>query len=115
MNEEKKATTLLPEIYREGLYADCADYIPELAKYILSEEPFISGITPLQVTDENFGRVRRFYIECTEDKAVGPLIQKKMYTEIPCEKVFTMQTSHSPFFSQPEELVNIFQEIATVY
>lgn len=115
MNEAKKTTTLLPEIYREGLYADCADHIPELAKYMLSEEPFTSGITPLQVTDENFGRVRRFYIECTEDKAVGSLIQKKMYTETPCEKVFTMQTSHSPFFSQPEELVNIFQEIATVY
>jgi hypothetical protein len=35
-----------------------------------------------------------------------------MYTETPCEKVYSMEASHSPFFSKPEELVDIFCEIA---
>ena len=102
-HEELNATTLQPEIYKEGLYHDCEDNITELAKLLLSHEPVETGTAPLKLTDENFGRVPRIYIECTEDRAVTPFIQQKMYTETPCEKVFKMQTSHSPFFSQSQE------------
>ncbi len=107
LHEELNATTLEPEIYKEGLYADCADYITDLAKRLLSHEPVESAITPLQLTQENFGRVPRVYIECTEDRAVTPFIQKKMYTELPCQSVYQMATSHSPFFSRPQELAHI--------
>jgi len=109
---ELNAHTLRPEIYKEGLYADCDDNITELAKLLLSHEPVESGINPLSLTDENYGRVPKVYIECTEDKAVTPYIQRKMYTEMPCEKVYSLATSHSPFFSKPKELSEIFCEIA---
>ena len=99
--------TLQPEIYREGLYHDCEEDITELAKVLLSHEPVESGITPLQLSDANFGRVPRVYIECTEDRAVTPFIQRKMYGETSCEKVYSLPTSHSPFFSRPKELVEI--------
>lgn len=111
-HEALHATTLQPEIYVDGLYHDCDDAIFELAKLLLGHEPVESGMAPLQLTKENYGSVPRFYIECTADKAVTPFIQQKMYTEMPCEKVYKMDTSHSPFFSQPEQLVNIFCEIA---
>ncbi len=107
MDESLNAHTLQPEIYKEGLYADCDDHIPELARFLLSHEPVESGITPLQLTEENYGRVPRVYIECTDDKAVTPFIQRKMYNEMVCEQVYTMNTSHSPFFSKPQELVDI--------
>jgi hypothetical protein len=112
MYEALNAHTLQPEIYKEGLYADCDDNITELAKLLLSHEPMESAITPLQLTEENFGSVPKYYIECTEDKAVTPFIQRKMYTETPVEKVYTLPTSHSPFFSKPQELSEIFCEIA---
>ena len=112
IHESMNATTLKPEIYKEGLYADCDDDITELAKLLLSHEPIESGIKPLQLTEENYGRITRFYIECTKDKAVTPFIQQKMYTEMPCAKVYRMATSHSPFFSKPAERVDIFCEIA---
>ena len=83
---ETNSHTLQPEIFREGLYHDCDEDITELAKVLLSNEPVESAITPLQLTEENFGRVPRVYIECTEDRAVTPFIQRKMYTETPCEK-----------------------------
>lgn len=113
MYEELNAHTLLPEIYKEGLYADCDDEITELAKILLSHEPVESGITPLHLTEENYGSVPRFYIECTEDKAVTPFIQRKMYTETPCMKIYSLPASHSPFFSKPKELTDIFCEIAS--
>src|SRR4030095_10820904 len=52
--EELNAHTLQAEIYKEGLYADCDDDITELAKVLLSHEPVESGITPLQLTEENY-------------------------------------------------------------
>lgn len=104
---ETNSHTLQPEIYKEGLYHDCDDDITELAKILLSHEPVESGTTPLELTAENFGSVPRVYIECTEDRAVTPFIQRKMYTETPCEKVYQLPTSHSPFFSRPKELVDI--------
>lgn len=111
-HEETRSHTLQPEIFKDGLYHDCPADITEMAKVILSHEPVESGHAILKLTDENFGRVPRYYIECTEDRAVTPFIQQKMYQETLCKKVYKMATSHSPFFSQPEELVNIFLEIA---
>ncbi len=113
MHEETGSHTLNPEIYKEGLYHDCEDHITELAKLLLGHEPFESGVAPLRLSDENYGRIPRYYIECTEDRAVTPYIQRKMYEETPCEKVYRMQTSHSPFFSRPGELTEIFCEIAS--
>ncbi len=110
--EETNSTTLSGEIYKEGLYHDCDDSITELAKVLLSHEPIGTAVTPLQLTNHHFGRVPRYYIECTDDRAVTPFIQQKMYTETPCKKVYQLPSSHSPFFSKPAELVDIFQKIA---
>ncbi len=109
---ETSSHTLQTSIYKEGLYHDCEDDITEMAKVILSHEPVESGMATLELTEENYGRVPRYYIECTEDRAVTPFIQKIMYTETPCKKVYSMPTSHSPFFSRPKELVKIFDDIA---
>lgn len=110
---ESNSHTLDPVIYKEGLYHDCEEEIFEMAKLILSHESAATGITPLELSEENYGSVPRFYIECTEDKAVTPFIQQKMYTETHCEKVYQIHTSHSPFFSQPNELSEILNEIAS--
>jgi pimeloyl-ACP methyl ester carboxylesterase len=108
---ETNSHTLQPEIYKEGLYHDCDDDITELAKVLLGHEPVESGITPLELTEENYGRIPRIYIECTEDRAVTPFIQRMMYSETPCEKVYSLPTSHSPFFSKPKELVEILLSV----
>jgi pimeloyl-ACP methyl ester carboxylesterase len=107
LHNDLQATTLHPAIYQEGLYHDCDENITNLAKLLLSHEPVESGITPLQLTDQNFGTVPKVYIECTQDRAVTPFIQKKMYTETACDKIYSMDASHSPFFSKPGELADI--------
>jgi pimeloyl-ACP methyl ester carboxylesterase len=111
-HEADNSTTLQPAIYKEGLYHDCDNHIVALANVLLSHEPIESAITPLQLSHANYGRVPRVYIECTQDRAVTPFIQQKMYTETPCEKVYRMDASHSPFFSRPNELAEILGEIA---
>lgn len=113
-DESTQSTTLDPVIYKEGLYADCEDDIVEMAKLLLSSEPVNTGTTRLELTDENFGRIPRYYIECLEDRAVTPYIQQKMYMELPCQKVYQLKSSHSPFFSRPEELVTLLFDIASI-
>lgn len=112
IHEATQSHTLNSEIYREGLYHDCEEDITEMAKLILSHEPVESGLVALNLTKDGFGSVPRYYIECTEDRAVTPFIQQKMYKEMPCKKVFRMATSHSPFFSKPKELVSLFLSIS---
>lgn len=109
---EMNAHSLEAAIYKEGLYHDCDEDIVEMAKLLLSKESALTGITPLELTEQNYGSVPRYYIECTEDRAVTPFIQQKMYQETLCKKVYQLHTSHSPFFSQPKELCAILDEVA---
>jgi len=91
---------------REAFYEHCPEEDFELAQSLLVPEPIAPCATPLQVTGGNFGRVTRVYIECLRDRAITPAAQKRMYTALPCRKVITMDTDHSPFFSRPAELVS---------
>jgi len=92
--------------FREVLYADCPDEDVALACALLTPEPRgpnSPSISPDRTTPEKFGRIPRFYIELTEDKAVSWEAQKRMYTTTPC-RVLSINSSHSAYFSQPDQL-----------
>jgi pimeloyl-ACP methyl ester carboxylesterase len=106
MAEDKSYTTVKEEALKEIACADCADEVVEFAKSRLVPEAVSPSITPVRTTEENFGRVARVYISCLQDKIISPKVQEKLYKTLPCEKVISMDTSHSPFFSVPEGLAN---------
>ena len=91
------------------MVSQAAEYRPDKMEALVN-----TGTTRLELTDENFGRIPRYYIECLEDRAVTPYIQQKMYMELPCQKVYQLKSSHSPFFSRPEELVTLLFDIASI-
>ncbi|NOX30216.1 MAG: alpha/beta fold hydrolase [Actinobacteria bacterium] len=103
-SEDQISTTFKPDALKEALYADCSDADIERAKGLLGPQAMVVFQTPLATTEERGRSVPRFYIECLQDRAIAPHIQKKMYTDNGCEKVFTMDCSHSPFFSRPDEV-----------
>ncbi|MEQ1581103.1 MAG: alpha/beta fold hydrolase [Steroidobacteraceae bacterium] len=49
-----------------------------------------------------WGRIPRVYIECTADQAISISAQRAMHSQLPCSKVVTLDTSHSPFLSAPD-------------
>jgi len=106
MAEDQSSATLKQEAIKEIFYADCSDEDVEFAKARLVPQAAAPFATPVSTTEEKFGRVPRAYITCLRDKAISPSIQEKLYTALPCENVISMDTSHSPFFSAPEELAN---------
>jgi pimeloyl-ACP methyl ester carboxylesterase len=89
---------------RDALYHDCPEEIRELARVLLEPEPTWAGFTPLQLTEQHYARVPKVYIECTQDRAVTLSLQRLMQRDTPCDRVFSLDSSHSPFFSQPEQL-----------
>ena len=60
--------------------------------------------TPINVSEANFGRVRRVYVRCSLDRAVTPSMQAHMFEASPCEEVIALEADHSPFFSCPDLL-----------
>lgn len=103
---DQSSFTVRPEAIRDAFYGDCSDEDFALARTLLTPEAVAPSATPLELSGGNFGRVTRIYIECLRDRAITPGAQKKMYTALPCSKVISMDTDHSPFFSRPEELVD---------
>jgi len=93
-----------PEAAREVFYGDCSGEDVTLALSLLTPQPQSPLMAPMQTTEENFSRVPRVYIEALQDRVLTSDVQKRMHTELPCEQVITMDTSHSPFFSQPQAL-----------
>jgi pimeloyl-ACP methyl ester carboxylesterase len=97
---------------KEALYHDCPEEDFERARRLITPQPLAPLGTPVEVTDGNFGSVRRTYVHTTEDRAVSPAAQERMYTELPCEKVVSMSTGHLPFFAAPDELAGHLDSLA---
>ncbi|GAB2226732.1 hypothetical protein Droror1_Dr00022552 [Drosera rotundifolia] len=84
-----------------------------LASVSMRPIPFAPVLEKLSLTEENFGRIRRFFIETAEDNALKMPLQDAMVNANPPEKVYLLKgADHSPFFSKPQALHKLLVEIA---
>jgi hypothetical protein len=97
--EDGASSIVRSEALAETFYGDCTPEEAAATAARLRPEPVLPNRTPVQVSDERFGRVRRAYIATALDRAVPPALQRRMYTALPCDPVITMDTAHSPFLS----------------
>lgn len=111
ISSDGTTSTVNLEKIKEIFYADCSDEEVEHSKMFFGPEPRGPLADILEITDKRFGSVPRVYIECLQDNALTHSFKKSMYTAMPCQKLYTMNTSHSPFLSSPEELAEILGEV----
>lgn len=111
---DEVSMTVRDEAIAPAFYGECSEEDLALARLMLLPEPVRPCATPVQVSDARFGRVPRVYIECLRDRAIPPALQKKMYTEVPCRKVLSIDTDHSPFFSRAQELTEHLLTVPTI-
>lgn len=104
VDEASGHATIRPDAIAAALYHDCPIADRQLAGSLLRPEPLGTLGAPVATTESGFGRVRRVYISCRQDQAITPSLQEVMYTDVPCERVLTLDTGHSPFFSAPADL-----------
>ena len=94
---------------REGcapdlFYHDCSQDDAQWASQRLCDEPLAPILTPVYLTEQGFGSVPRYYVECHRDKAVSLDAQRGMYRDAGCDGVISLDCGHSPFLSKPGEL-----------
>lgn len=103
--------TLRADAWRETFYGNCTDEDADFAMSRLAPQPLKPLVTPMRISDAAFGRVPRAYIETTRDRAISLQAQRRMQAALPCAPVFTLESDHSPFLSQPEALARILISI----
>lgn len=104
--------SVAPEAVRERFYHDCSDEDVAHCLERIRPQPFKPRATPIHTTQERFGRVPRAYVHCTDDKSIPFDVQKSIEARMPCDKVITIQASHSPFLSAPAELGRVLSDLA---
>jgi len=105
---EDGLTTRLPrEHLREIFYADCSAEDVERAASRLCAQPIPVLLETAQLSAARFGSVPRIYIECLQDRAVPLDCQRKMSAAHRFHAVHSLESSHSPSFSMPNELAEL--------
>lgn len=93
-----------PDGARASFYHDCSDEDAARATARLCPEALAVVGTPVATTAARFGAIPRSYVETSDDRALGPSLQRRMHATQPCQ-VTRIASGHSPFFARPDELV----------
>jgi pimeloyl-ACP methyl ester carboxylesterase len=112
LSADGSSSRIAPGAVQRVFYNTSPPELVERARERSGPEPMASFTTPLSITRERWESVPRYYIECTQDRAIAPELQRQMQDRLPCERTFTMNTDHSPFYSAPAELSEHLLEIA---
>lgn len=90
---------------------------PELVERALEHmtpEPRFALVTPLCLSAERYGQVRRAYVECLADETVPLTLQRAMQAREPCEIVRAIETDHCPAYSAPAQVAAALDELAAL-
>ena len=112
INKEQDSSIIAEHARRDVFYGECDDEDVTFAVSRHVPESLAVIGAPVRITDQRAGSVRRFYIECLRDRAIGIDKQREMYGARPCERVLTIDTDHSPFLSRTVELANHLLSLA---
>ena len=78
----------------------------------LRPEPVAAAGTPLNYNSDVYGTIaNKYYIYTTEDKAISYPFQQQMVNEAHITKTYKIESGHSPFLSNPNELVQLLNQI----
>jgi pimeloyl-ACP methyl ester carboxylesterase len=101
-------------IVRECFYHDCSDEDVRFAKANLCPNPLAPLTSPLALSPERSGGVPRVYVECLQDRTITLDLQRRVQSLGRFEATYSLDTSHSPFFSAPESLVECLLNADTI-
>lgn len=94
------------ETAKDVFYNECSAEDVAFALPRLCTQPNAPRVTPVRLSPERYGRVRRAFIGCTEDRAMAPFRQKITIAQGGCEPNVLLPTDHSPFLTMPDRLAS---------
>jgi pimeloyl-ACP methyl ester carboxylesterase len=91
--------------------ADCPASYQDLLVKKHRPEPVPPLATPVTLTADRYGIVPRYYIETLQDRAVSHQLQMLMLSRVSVRQRFELPSSHCPFFSMPDRLVDCLTKL----
>ena len=104
--------TIKPTALAQVFYNDCTPEDIAQAQGELVPESIRPSFGKVSLSAQRFGSVPRSYIRCTDDRAISLTMQDLMISRQGCEHVATLKSSHSPFISMPEQLVEAILQVS---
>ncbi|GAB4042776.1 alpha/beta fold hydrolase [Spirosoma jeollabukense] len=102
-----KSENLVPIFIQDG-----SDAVKKLVVDNYQPEPAIPFTNPVTLTAANFGKVDKYYVHTALDHAVGLPLQKRMVTAAGIKNTYTLNSSHCPFLSMPDQVTTVLMDIA---
>ncbi|WP_076866019.1 alpha/beta fold hydrolase [Bradyrhizobium mercantei] len=112
VQDQANGTARVPEEHlRECFYSLCDERSFKKALARLSRvQASLPAITPVSLSGK-LDRIPKFYVECLQDKAISIEAQRRMHRAATVARVTTLDSDHSPFFSCPDRLAALMDEL----
>lgn len=111
----QSADKLTLDVQRDSLtYLFINDGTPADKQKVLDNyraEPAIPFDNKVALTTANFGAVEKVYIKTLQDIVISPALQDRMIAAAGIKTVYPVNTSHSPFLSQPKTVSELLLKI----
>ncbi|SHM21865.1 alpha/beta fold hydrolase [Rhodanobacter sp. OK091] len=104
-------------LLKASFYADVSEAdFAHAASQLHCDESNAGALAPSDITPGRFGTVPRHYIRCTQDRAIPLTGQDHMIATVDRAMggkttTHTLESSHSPFLSQPAKLARVLIDI----
>ena len=104
-------------LLKAAFYGDLSESeFAHAASQLHCDESNAGAVTPSEITPGRFGTVPRHYIRCTQDRAIPLTGQDHMIAAVDAAiggrtTTHTLESSHSPFLSQPAALSRVLIDI----
>jgi pimeloyl-ACP methyl ester carboxylesterase len=106
---DRRSARISPEGVSRFLCSGCPAAVVESVLPLMTAEPVAPYETPLFFND--FGGPR-YYVDCLRDRVVPIALQRSMQAGLPADRVYSVDSGHSPHLSSPEDLIRILHRIA---
>jgi pimeloyl-ACP methyl ester carboxylesterase len=88
-------------------YNTCTPEVAAQAVRWLCPEPVRPSFSSLGWTANRLGMIPKYYVECTEDRAIPIEGQRVLQQHMDFAGVATLPSDHSPFLSMPQRLAEV--------
>jgi pimeloyl-ACP methyl ester carboxylesterase len=112
VSDDHKYASIKDEAKADTFANDADEAGKKLIVASIIKEPLAPLATPVTLTDEKFGKVKKFYISTTEDQAVTPALQARMLEATPVDKVIKIKAGHASYVTQPDDVAKAIIEAA---
>jgi len=111
-SEDQSYATINADLVRDLLLHDVEDKdrVERLIPEFLFKQATAPFMAPVNLSEERFGAIAKYYVRATQDKVMSLSLQDRMLGHWPVEKVITLDSGHFPLTSMAQTLSDAINE-----